>query len=160
MEGRVEPGPRLSVRHGRSSDAGFIVELGTEAFARFGDYAPIMEAFLASPDVTSYIAETADVRTGFALLDAPRTHPWLADMVAIAVDPRHRRTGVGRALLAAVIADRERLNRLSLLTLTVAGDNEAAITLFRSEGFEIVPGSTGRYAGGQESWRMVRSVPR
>lgn len=160
MGDRTEDGPGLIVRRGRRSDAGFIIGLGEAAFARFGDYGPIMEHFLASPDVTSYVAEETARPTGFALLDAPASQPGLADLVAIAVDPRHRRKGVGRALLTQVIADRERLRRPSLLLLTVAGDNDAAIALFRSEGFELVPGSTGRYAGGQESWRMVRPVPR
>jgi ribosomal-protein-alanine N-acetyltransferase len=99
-------------------------------------------------------------RVGFALVDAPASHPGLADLVAIAIVAGRRRKGIGRALLAHVIADRERLARPSLLLLTVAGDNDAAITLFRSEGFELIPGATGRYAGGQESWQMVRAVPR
>jgi ribosomal-protein-alanine N-acetyltransferase len=157
---RAEDGPGLSVRRGGPADAGFIVGLGATAFERFGDYGPIMEAFLASPDVTAYVAWEGAERAGFALVDAPASHPGLADLVAIAIVAGRRRKGIGRALLAHVIADRERLRRPSLLLLTVAGDNDAAITLFRSEGFEQIPGATGRYAGGQESWQMVRPVPR
>lgn len=160
MGDRAQDGPGLTVRRGRPSDAEFIIGLGEAAFARFGEYGPIMESFLESAEVASYVAEAGALPTGFALLDAPASHPGLADLVAIAVDPRHRRKGVGRALLTQVIADREAIGRPSLLLLTVAGDNDAAIALFRSEGFELVPGSAGRYAGGQESWRMVRPVPR
>lgn len=156
----AEAGPGLTIRPGGAPDAPFIVALGAEAFARFGEYGPIMEGFLASPGVSSFVAWWAGERVGFVLLDLPRSHPGLADMVAIAVDRRHWRKGVGRALLSRVIAAREARGRPSLLLLTVAGDNDAAIALFRSLGFEMVPGATGRYAGGQESFRMVKAIAR
>jgi ribosomal protein S18 acetylase RimI-like enzyme len=78
--------------------------------------------------------------------------------VAIAVERRHRRTGVGRALLTSVISWREASGRPSVLILTVADDNDEAIALFRSHGFEMVPGTLGFYAGGQTSRRMARTV--
>ncbi len=158
MGDRSHHGPGLTVREGRSDDAGFVVGLGAEAFARFGDYGPIMQEFHASPDVVSFIAEAAGERVGFALVDAPRTHPGFADLVAIAVDPRHRRTGVGRFLLLRVIASREERREASLLALTVADDNDVAIALFRSLGFEMIPGVVGRYTGGQTSRGMARYV--
>jgi len=148
----------VTVRDGCSADGPFVVELGAAAFARFGDYGPIMQEFLNSPDVVSFIAETAGEPVGFALVDVPRAQPGTADLVAIAVDARYRRTGVGRALLRKVIASREEWIEPSLLVLTVADDNDGAITLFRSHGFEMVPGLLGRYAGGQTSRRMVKPV--
>ena len=158
MGDRSHDGPGLTVREGRPNDAPFVVGLGSVAFARFGDYGPIMQAFLESPDVASFIAEAAGDCVGFALVDVPPAHPGFADLVAIAVDPRHRRTGVGRALLSRVIASREGRSEPSLLVLTVAADNDAAITLFRSQGFEMIPGALGRYAGGQTSRRMAKPV--
>jgi ribosomal protein S18 acetylase RimI-like enzyme len=157
---RSEAGPELTVRRGDRTDDRFIVGLGTTAFARFGEYRSIMEGFLDEPEVTSYVAWENGARIGFALLDRPPSAPGLADMVAIAVDPAHQRKGVGRALLARVIAECSSPGRISILTLTVAGDNDGAIALFRSEGFAMLAGSAGRYAGGQESWRMVRRIER
>jgi ribosomal-protein-alanine N-acetyltransferase len=148
----------VTIRDGCPADHAFVVGLGASAFARFGDYGPIMQEFLDSPDVVSFIAETAGAPVGFALVDAPAAHRGIADLVAIAVDLRHRRTGVARALLAAVIASREGKKDPSLLVLTVADDNAPAINLFRSQGFEMLPGSAGRYAGGQTSRRMAKSV--
>jgi ribosomal-protein-alanine N-acetyltransferase len=159
MDDRAEAGPGLTIRRGRPADAGFIVGLGSSAFSRFGEYGPIMEGFLASPDVTAFVAWAGGERVGFAMVDVPPSHAGLADLVAIAVAEPHRRNGVGRALLAHVIAAFSSGPRPSLLVLTVAGDNDGALALFRSEGFEIVPGSIGRYAGGQTSWRMVRADP-
>jgi ribosomal protein S18 acetylase RimI-like enzyme len=135
-----------------------VVALGTTAFAPFGVYGPIMREFLASPDVASFIAEAAGERVGFALVESPPTHPGFADLVAIAVDSRHRRTGVGRALLSRVIANFEARRAASLLVLTVADDNAPAITLFSSLGFEMIPGTFGHYTGGQTSRRMARYV--
>ena len=158
MGDRPLDGPRLTVRAGRSADAPFIVSLGEAAFARFGDYGPIMQAFLDSPDVVSFIAELEGEAVGFALVERPPSQPDIADLVAIAVAPGRRRAGVGRALLRHVIASRELLRGASLLVLTVADDNDAAIALFRSEGFGMIPGAFGRYAGGQTSRLMGKPV--
>ena len=158
MGDRSEAGPGLTVREGRPADNLFVVALGAVAFARFGEYAPVMRGFLESPDVKSWIAERDGEPVGFALVDAPSAYAGLADLVAIAVDARHRRAGVGRALLTRVIATLEARGELSLLILTVADDNHAAIALFRSLGFERVPGLLGRYAGGQRSRRMARPI--
>jgi ribosomal protein S18 acetylase RimI-like enzyme len=151
---RSENGPALTVREGGPQDAPFIVELGVAAFARFGEYDSILAEFLASPVVTSIIAEVAGCAVGFALVESARGG--LFDLVAIAVDPRHRRTGVGRALLSRVIDFAEERRESALVLLTVADDNTAAIQLFRSHGFEMLHGPSGRYAGGQTSRRMAR----
>lgn len=158
MGDRPHDRPGLTIRAGRPDDGPFVIELGARAFARFGEYGPIMQEFLASPEVSSFIAEAEGSPVGFALLDAPEAHREIADLVAIAVDSRHRRQGVGHALLARVIASREERGQPSVLVLTVADDNDAAITLFRSHGFELLPGSFGRYAGGQTSRRMAKPV--
>ena len=148
----------MTIRDGRPGDAAFVVALGAVAFARFGEYGSIMQGFLESPDVASFVAEAAGDPVGFALVDVPPAHRGFADLVAIAVDSRHRRTGVGRALLKRVIAASEERDWPSSLVLTVADDNAAAITLFRSQGFEMIPGALGRYAGGQTSRRMAKLV--
>jgi ribosomal protein S18 acetylase RimI-like enzyme len=155
---RSHDGPGLTIREGGPADAPFVVGLGETAFARFGDYGPIMREFLGSPHVVSFIACAAGERVGFALLETPAAHRGIADLVAIAVESRHRRTGVGRALLRSVIASREEWGQPSLLILTVADDNDDAIALFRSHGFEMIPGSLGRYAGGQTSRRMAKPL--
>lgn len=158
MGDRSLDGSGLTVREGRPDDAPFVVGLGATAFARFGDYGPIMREFLASADVAFFIAEAAGEPVGFALVEAPLTRPWFKDLVAIAVDAGYRRTGVGRSLLSRVIVSLEARRDASLLVLTVADDNDPAITLFRGLGFEMIAGVQGRYAGGQISRRMARYV--
>jgi ribosomal protein S18 acetylase RimI-like enzyme len=158
VEDRGQDGPGLNVREGTAHDHPFVVSLGASAFARFGEYASIMEEFLACPDVTPFIAEAAGARVGFALVQASAEHRGLCDLVAIAVDEDRRRTGVGRALLSRVIAFAEERHEPALIVLTVADDNAAAIRLFRAHGFGMLPGSSGLYAGGQISRRMARTV--
>jgi ribosomal protein S18 acetylase RimI-like enzyme len=133
-----------------------MVALGAAAFARFGDYDSIIREFLARNEVTSWVAEAAGERVGFALVERPAILPGFADLVAIAVEEGHRRRGIARSLLAEVVADSERRSE-PVLALTVAEDNPAAIALFRQCGFRMVPGTIGRYAGGQRSRRMVRT---
>ena len=158
MGDRSQDGSRLTVRLGTATDRPYVVALGALAFARFGDYAPVMRGFLQSADVEVFVAWEAGTRVGFALLDTPLEHAGLADLVAIAVDPVRRRAGVGRALLASVISSCEGRADRSVLVLTVADDNLPAIALFRSFDFAMVPGTLGRYAGGQTSRRMIRAV--
>ena len=158
MGDRSHDGPALNVRDGLLADAPFVIRLGASAFARFGEYGSIMREFLASPDVRSFIAEISGIPVGFALVEGPEAHRGVADLVAIAVDSQHRRQGIGRALLLRVIASWEERPEPSLLVLTVADDNVGAVTLFRSHGFELLPGSLGRYAGGQTSRRMAKPV--
>jgi ribosomal-protein-alanine N-acetyltransferase len=158
VDDRPEAGPGLTIREGRPGDEPFVVALGAVAFARFGDYAPVMRGFLENPDVACFVACWATHPVGFALVDAAPASSGYADLVAIAVDARHRRSGIGRALLLRVIASCEARGDASLLVLTVAEDNDAAIALFRSLGFETIRGLLGRYAGGQRSRRMARPV--
>ena len=158
MADRPQDGAGLTIRAGAATDAPFVIGLGATAFARFGDYGPIMREFLGSPEVAVFIAETAGESVGFALVDRPEGAGRLADLVAIAVEHAHHRRGIGRALLRRVIASLEDRDEPTLLLLTVAEDNRAAIALFRSMGFQMIPGSDGRYAGGQTSRRMGRSV--
>ena len=162
VDGR-EARARRVIRAGTRNDHAFIVSLGAVAFARFGDYDPILREFLARDDVTSWIAETEGNGVGFALVERPTVLTGFADLVAIAVDPRHRRQGIARHLLDRVVLDSEGRGE-PLLALTVAEDNAAAIALFRSFAFRMIPGTLGLYAGGQRSRRMVRTpvdaVPR
>jgi ribosomal protein S18 acetylase RimI-like enzyme len=153
---RREDGDAVLIREGGAGDRAFVLSLGAAAFARFGDYEPVLREFLFHPDVSIWIAESGSGRAGFALLERPAEVPGLADLVAIAVDPAQRRKGVARALLARIVAIAEERAEPGLLALTVADDNHAAVALFRSFDFATAPGTPGRYAGGQTSRRMVR----
>jgi ribosomal-protein-alanine N-acetyltransferase len=57
-----------------------------------------------------------------------------AEVLTLAVDPPHRRSGVGRALVEAVALGAAAAGARSLF-LEVASDNDAALGLYRAAGF-------------------------
>lgn len=81
------------------------------------------------------------------------------EVVGIAVDEAHRRSGLGRALLrAAVDAARER--GLAMVTLHVSTANEGALALYESEGFVAHRllrrfYSPARFGNGGDAYEMV-----
>lgn len=80
----------------------------------------------------------------------------------LAVDPRFRRRGVGRALLRAAI-DQASRGDMREMTLNTAVGNRAAMALYESEGFAIrrrLPAFYARAAvdGGPDAYEMVRLV--
>lgn len=78
-----------------------------------------------------------------------------AEIHTLAVDPLYHRRGVGRALLRAVL-DRA---RGATVFLEVRTDNESAINLYRSEGFEVI-GTRRRYyrPSGADAFTMRKLV--
>ena len=84
---------------------------------------------------TMFIAQHGDDVVGFAGIDEPYL-AWLY------VDPAHYRRGIGRALLRHCLA------RLNEDAWTLAcGNNDAALSLYLSEGFVIESRFTGENAG-------------
>ena len=59
------------------------------------------------------------------------------EILTLCVDSSRRRQGIARLLLAALLADFEQLN-IAAITLEVAENNDAALTLYRSAGFQLV----------------------
>ena len=85
-----------------------------------------------------------------------------AEVLTLAVDPAHRRAGVGRTLVeaAAVIAAAAGARALFL---EVASDNDAALALYRSAGFARVgqrPGYYRRGAGAVDALVLRRDLNR
>jgi ribosomal protein S18 acetylase RimI-like enzyme len=84
------------------------------------------------------------------------------DIIGIAVDSSQRRSGVGRALVRAVVeVARER--RFRGVTLNVSTANDGAIALYESEGFVAVQRmrryyNPRRFGDGGDAFRMVLDV--
>jgi ribosomal-protein-alanine N-acetyltransferase len=68
-----------------------------------------------------------------------------AEILTLAVDPVHRRRGLGRALVDAALAAAITANAEAVF-LEVAADNAAAIGLYEAAGFERVGTRRGYYA--------------
>lgn len=67
----------------------------------------------------------------------------------VATDPEHRRRGIGRALMGAIV-DRARSGKARLVLLEVRRSNRAAIRLYRSQGFSAIGVRRAYYADNRE----------
>lgn len=81
------------------------------------------------------------------------TGPKEAELVSIAVDPRDRLRGLGRAMLDETLAQL-RSRRVSTWWLMVATSNDAAIRFYESYGFERKRRTKRYYGPGRDAWRM------
>ena len=84
---------------------------------------------LHNPCARFLVAESGDTIAGYLGCHHIADEGFIAN---VAVDPAHRRQGVGRRLVAAALEQGADLYRL---TLEVRVSNEAAIALYRSLGF-------------------------
>jgi [ribosomal protein S18]-alanine N-acetyltransferase len=76
-----------------------------------------------------------------------------AEVHTLAVDPEHQRRGIGRALLRALLDHAAG----ATVFLEVRTDNESAIRLYRSEGFDVVGTRRGYYRpSGADAFTMRR----
>ncbi len=131
-------------------------ELERELFP--GDDPWTAEAFLGELDLGHrYLAARVDgVLVGYAGLALLGRAPYLeAEIHTIGVDPAFQHRGIGRRLLRELlaVADAEAADTY----LEVRTDNEAAIALYRDEGFEVL-GTRRRYyrPSGADAFTMRR----
>ena len=148
--------PDLTFRPADPGDRGFVRDVSTEVFARFGDYATLLPPLVESPWVRTTVALEDGVPVGFAMLALDDLPLGELDLVAIAVLPGRQRRGVATRLLCRLETEIRELpvGDGLVLRLTVAEDNAPARELFRRAGFVRTPGEHGRYSGGQRSLGM------
>lgn len=83
-----------------------------------------------------FLAMDADIACGMAVGRLERDDARRADLEAMWVAPRHRRRGIGRALVDAVLTW-ARTRGVRGVRLMVTCDNEPAIGLYRGLGFAL-----------------------
>ncbi len=159
------------------ADRVFVRELSDRVFSHFGDYGQTLPAWLDGAGVWGFVALESGVPAGFTLLSLTRLPeaagflipqrprqdvlPLALDLMAIAVQPKNQRTGVGRRLLESAIQEAERLLTKEVwvlaVSLLVGEENQPARRLFEELGFQPLPGRES-YPRGQPALRMVRPV--
>jgi ribosomal-protein-alanine N-acetyltransferase len=143
----------LHIEPGRPEDAGTLAKLHAKGFFR-GWPTEDFSTYLMQPETPVYVA--CDARrhvAGFLML---RLLGDETELITIAVDPKWRGKGLGRALLRAAFADLIQSSARRML-LEVAADNPAALKLYRSEGFAEIGRREGYYAraDGQPATALV-----
>jgi ribosomal-protein-alanine N-acetyltransferase len=79
------------------------------------------------------------------------------ELVSIAVDPRDRMRGLGRAMLDQTLGQL-RSRGVKAWWLMVAIKNDAAIRFYENYGFTRTRRSKGYYGAGRDAWRMKLNI--
>jgi len=110
-------------------------------------------AVLTFPEIVRLKATEDGEMIGFVAGD-PRPSEGFAWIATIAVDPRYRRRGIGRALL------RNCENRLKIpnIRLTVRMSNEGAMRLYAQEGYRTVDIWKAYYSDGEDGVVMEKPL--
>lgn len=93
---------------------------------------------------------------------ATRTNRGALDVAGLAVEPSHRRSGLGRALVRAAVRS-ARARWLDTVELHVSTANAAAVALYEGERFRKAQRIEGYYTSGLfpddgDAWLMIRDV--
>lgn len=132
----------LHVEPGEPGDAATLARIHGQSFFR-GWTTEEFATFLTDRNTPVYVACDAKRRiAGFAVI---RTVLDEAELLSIAVEPRWRGRGLGRAILQAVFADLM-LSPARRMFLEVDEQNEPAVRLYRRLGFGTLSSRKGYYA--------------
>lgn len=158
--GQWEKGTGVLVRPGREEDAPFVRALSQRAFKRYGDYGDVIVQWLGSGVAETLMAVRYGRPTGFAMIGKTPglvDPPTRLELLAIAVQERERRKGVGSWLLGEIIGLAKDKGAHELI-LHTGSDNMAAIRLFQKNGFEVVGLKKAFYPRGQDAIVMMLKI--
>ena len=131
----------LHVEPAETRDAKDLARIHGQSFYR-GWPTTDFASFIEDRNTPAYVACDSKRRiAGFALI---RTVADEAELLTIAVEPRWRGKGVGRALMEAVFADLM-MSPASRMFLEVDEQNLAAIRLYEKLGFSTISSRKGYY---------------
>lgn len=136
------------IRIGGPADLPRIAELMQASFdPRYGEAWTSAQCMgmLALPGTWLTLAEREGALVGFALSRATLDE---GELLLIAIDPPHRGTGAGRALLRSVMAQ-ARASGVRLFNLEVRSNN-SAVDLYVSEGFTKIGLRRDYYRGSSD----------
>jgi ribosomal-protein-alanine N-acetyltransferase len=137
--------PPVSVEVARRGDVAALAEIHAASFPHRWS-AEELDALLLDPAVLCLVARRANLlgsrsAVGFVLVRAAADE---AEILTVAVDPRHRGRRIGRQLIEAAF---RRLygERITAVFLEVDGGNAPAVALYRRLGFRTVGERKGYY---------------
>jgi len=140
----------IDVRKAQRRDLARILEIEQGSFGPDGwDRGLFLEYFRSCPEL--FLVARHGRRIGGYIITC--TGPKEAELVSIAVDPRDRLRGLGRAMLDATLAQL-RSRRVSTWWLMVETSNDAAIRFYESYGFLRKRRTKRYYGAGRDAWRM------
>lgn len=134
-------------------DLNALRKLEKESFAK--DAWPLFDliAVLTFTEVIRIKAVEDNQMVGFIAGD-PRPRDGFGWVATIAVDPRFRLRGIGRALLHAC----EKEMRIPRVRLTVRASNQGAITMYEKEGYQTIDIWQAYYNDGEAAMVMEKTL--
>lgn len=123
-----------------------MIELESNLFASDAWPPELMVAEVSFPEsyyLVARIPHSSEI-VGYAGLRAAKYDAGQGDIQTLAVTPEHRRCGLGRTLLRALLAEAYQRGVLDMF-LEVRADNEGAMALYSSEGFGVIDRRVGYY---------------
>ena len=144
----------VEVRPVQSRDLDRILEIEQASFGRDAwDRDLFLEYFRRCPDL--FLVARSARRIGGYIITCTDTKS--TELVSIAVDPRDRLRGLGRAMLAETLGQL-RSRRVKTWWLMVAASNDPAIRFYESYGFVRTRRSKRYYGTGRDAWRMKLKI--
>jgi [ribosomal protein S18]-alanine N-acetyltransferase len=107
---------------------------------------------LTGPRRVAVVACLLDVVVGYAVTSSAGE---VVDLQRVAVHPEHRRRGLARALLSALLGEAEGERVL----LEVSAGNQAALAFYAAEGFTEIARRGRYYRDGSDAVVMSRELP-
>jgi ribosomal-protein-alanine N-acetyltransferase len=145
---------RVHIRPALSGDLDRILEIEQASFGPDAwDRGLFLEYLRRCPDLFLVALRARRIR-GYIITCAGSKN---AELVSIAVDPRDRQRGLGRAMLDGTLAQL-RSRPVSTWWLMVATTNESAMRFYENYGFVRTRRSKRYYGSGRDAWRMKLSL--
>jgi ribosomal-protein-alanine N-acetyltransferase len=136
----------------RLADLKGVLELESTAFRKDAySAAMFLELYHKCPDFF-LIAKSHGTVVGYVVAYGPGRN---AEIISIAVDPKHRKHGIGKALMMRALA-KLRVSGVPCVKLTVRPANRAAIRLYSILGFHRVRRITQYYSDAGDALQMQK----
>lgn len=142
---------QVGIRQAVAEDLAAIARIERAAFPQPWSE-PLLGAHLGDPTQLMLVGSFGTHRAGYLLA---RLAPPEAEILKLAVEPRYRRRGCGRALLGAGL-ETLRQRGADDVHLEVRAENETAIRLYRRFGFEVRGSRRAYYFDGSDALLMAR----
>ena len=149
---------RVNLRPANNKDIQFIRRLSAKVFNIYGPYEEIIPKWFESDISVTIIALMNRQPAGFAMIGDPSIRydfQHVSELLAIAVDPKRQRKGIGKLLLGEMDKKAIELN-IKRIFLHTAKENLPAQRLFARAGYKPWEIKKGFYPKGQDAIVMFR----
>jgi len=157
---KVPQDRQIRTRAAEPRDLEYIRSLSRRAFSRFGPYEEILAGWFDSGMTVTIMALKGEKPAGFVMMGLPESRPYppgVTELIAVAVEHRARRLGIGDLLMRKAEKTAGELGIMSLVLFT-ALDNSAARSLFTKNHFIPIGIRKGFYPRGQDAMMMEREI--